>query len=873
MKYFYSMFFRKLWILCLCLGLLPGGFTYAATVIVNKVTNVSIASQIAGVANGDTIVIQGDDLQSSAPNDWYTLKTKASTVSYYLRLETSNTSVPGYQVNGANLKGVSMPNVQTLLAGAFSSCTNLEYIDLPLVQTIGNYTFQNCSSLVDIYLPEVETLDQYVFQNCVSLTIVDLPKVQTIGRESFRSSGVTNFTAPQLQTLSDISTFYQCANLTSIDIPKVQNIPQNTFFQCSSLTNIDMSNMTTIGNGAFYQCSSLTNANCSKATSIGNTAFQTCTNLTSADLSSVLTIGNSTFSGCANLAGIKLPNATSIGNFTFNACTNLTELDAPKLQTIGNWAFNGASGLTEINLPTVLSLGTNAFENCSNLVFAILHNLSNLGTAAFRNCPALKYMELGDPPAYTSNSFDGTTGAVLIVVPDTMAYRPFPLATPYSAGSEVHLRRVSTESRMFNPDSPETLVPLRFPSPNTTLAGGGTFVWKKDGYPISGANSISYTPTEPGWYTLEFTHGGTVILQSVYLAAKTVQVPDWRAHFVDCIYTLTLTFSPSNADRTVTVYTQGSGAAYVKDVASGKLLKDSVTYKLPKNTTMLEIPYEVVPGMGNDNQVQFVWQASDSYIVYDTDMLTLYDKHTITHRYIRPTAGYPGLLEVEITGGSYYIERSLDGGRSWEWARDLITGASLPFSKSQINNLDVPYLLFRQSNACASNDTIRLYGSNENDTILRMVLMPPVTDAVSSVIQGEHFIHSRENFTFTLTGVKPGYVPHVSTSRVLVPDSEGLLIERIAEGTYKVTILQIQEPVVVSIDFEVGNEQIESARIWGSEGMLYLQSDELCEALVHTLSGVLVQKIQLTVGELQSMPLEKGCYFVTIGKKTYKVIL
>ncbi|MDR2918920.1 MAG: T9SS type A sorting domain-containing protein [Tannerella sp.] len=75
------------------------------------------------------------------------------------------------------------------------------------------------------------------------------------------------------------------------------------------------------------------------------------------------------------------------------------------------------------------------------------------------------------------------------------------------------------------------------------------------------------------------------------------------------------------------------------------------------------------------------------------------------------------------------------------------------------------------------------------------------------------------------------------------------------------------------MDFSVGNASIENARIWASGGVLHLQSAEPCDALIHTLSGALVQRLRLSAGEDMSLSLAKGCYFVTIGKKTYKVVL
>ena len=892
MKHFYmKRHYNKLWALLLCLCVLPGSLTYAAERTITKYPGAAI--NLSSVNNGDKVVIVGDTLETGI-NDWWHLRSRLGSISFEIELQTDNKIVPDYGFDGtSNLTAISMPNITVLGARALAG-SGVSTIDFPNVEIVGNSAFEGssltnvilphaktikndafsgCASLMNVDVPDVLSIEYNAFLNCTSLVGINSPKVENIGNNIFSNcSNLTNVSFPNLQTMGD-NVFISCSALASASLPKVKNVGNQAFQYCVNLRNVDLLNVLTIGDQAFSDCPVLTDIDLPNALTIGKYAFNLCSSLAVINFSNVQTIDEGAFKGTA-LTSVVLPNVLSIGEYAFQNCTGITTLSIPKVNIIQEGTFNGCTGLTALYMPEIQTIGNWAFGGCTNIELAILHNLSLFGEWTFTDCPSLKYMELGAPPDHQAGSgaFGGTTGPVLIVVPDTNAYKPFPLPyPPYSGDMEVHLRRVSTESRMFRPDSLETLLPLR--NPNPALAAGGTFVWKKDGYPISGASGSSYMPTSPGWYTLEFTHGGTVTLLSVYLAAETVEVPDSRARFAECNYTLVLTFTPSNVDRTVTVSTRGSAAAYVMDAASEKLFKDGVTFKLPKNKTMLEIPYEVVPGMGNDNQVQFIWEVSDFPIVYDTDVFTLYDKHTITHRYFRPTVGFPGFLEVEIAGGSPFMERSRDGGETWEWARDPATGATLPFSQSQISNIDVPYLIFRQSNTCTANDTIRLYDDSDPNVIMRTVSIPAVTDAVCSLEEGVYPVESRKDFTFTLTGLKAGYVPQVSTSRVLLPDSEGLLTVRNADGSYTITILGVQEETIVTIDFTVGTETIESARVWAAGGMLYLVSDHNDEVLIHTLSGALVQHIRLSAGETYSLSLAKGYYIVTVGKRTYKVIL
>lgn len=859
MKHLYIKNLHKLWMLCLCLSVFSGSLTYAANKhTITKTPGVYVNAQLNAItplSSGDTLSFVGAVFEGTNMwwnSDWYFTRNFINTkgMPIVVELQTPDVAIPDF---------------------AFQSCPNLAGIILPNVLTIGEYTFQNCSGLMTVDLPKVETIKRSAFQRCYALTTVDLPNVQTLKQEAFYDAGLTALNAPKVETLEQ-STFYRCTNLTTANIPKAQTLGLNAFYGCTSLMAIDLPEAVTIGNGVFFQCSSLTTANCPKVTTIGTTAFQHCGNLISVNLPSVQTIGNTAFSSCVNLTGIDLPSVTSIGDFTFNLCASITEVDAPKLQTIGNWAFLKATGLTSIYMPTVQVIGTNAFELCSNLEFAFLNNLASLGASSFLNCPGLKYMELGAPPTFTGNAFGGSTGAVLIVVPDTVPYQPFPLTTPYKPVIEVHLRTVSTEYRVMNPNAPDTLISER--DPNATLAGGGTFVWKKDGLPIAGANAHTYVATSPGLYTLEFTHGGMVVLKSIYLSDGAFAMYGSRARYEDCLYSLALTFTPANIDRTVTVYSKGSGAEYVLDVDSAQSFQDTLVYTLAKNQSILEIPYEISSEMKETTTAQFFWQLSGSLLIDSTDVFTLYPAHEITYRYYRPTVNYPGLLDVQITGGSPYMQRSLDGGLSWEWARDTITGDPLPFSKSQIANLgEDAYLLFRSPNICTPYDTLMLSVGHDTPPILRLVMMPTIADGVCSVVPGEHYIESRNDFVFTVTGIKPGYELHVSTSRTLVPDELGLEVTRNEDGTYIVRIRQIQEPVYVTMDFTVGNSLIENGRVWAVDGMLYLQATDAGEAVIHTLSGALVQRVQLSAGETYKLPLAKGYYVVTIGRKTYKVIL
>ena len=862
MKHYFTKHLKAVLLLCVCMCCIPYSL-YSIRVEVTKIENVALDVSI--VNDGDTLVIIGDTITD---NDWGHIGYFLGQKIFFLELQTENRFLRDwYFANNTTFLGFRSHHIKIIGYGAFNN-TNLTSVDIPNVEIIGHSAFYNCHNLTEANFQKVKTIEDLAFYD-TGITSIDFPEAEEIGVYAFKLSNLTSANLPKIRIINEgifsntaLTTyshtevvsvgnqaFEDCANLTSVNFPKVKDIGNNAFTRCPNLANISFPETVTIGSGAFDQNYSLLDINCPKVQTIGDYAFVDCRSLT----------------------GVNLSYVQTIGKYVFLRCTGIETLYIPKVNTIQEGSFNECTGLKTVNLPDLQTMEDKSFKDCSGIEIMLLPTVSTIGDEALQGCTSLKYMELGTPPSLQANTFS-SVGSVLIVVPDTNAYKPFPLPAPYSTGSEAHLRRVATENRLFNPESPETLIPARIP--NATLAAGGTYVWKKNGYPIANATGNSYTPNSPGWYTLEFTHGGTITLLSVYLASITDQLTSSHARYEECDYNLVLTFTLSGTDRTVTVYSEGSGAAYVADAGSAKSFQNGITYILPKNKSMLEIPYEIkAEEMDDDNQVRFTWQVSDSPIDYSTDYFTLYATPKIKLlRYHRPTVGFAGVLEVEITGGSPYMQRSLDGGETWQWARDFTTGETLPFTQSQIYNLDETYLLFRHLNSCVMSDTLQL-GEIVPPSILRLVQIPLVTDAVISVKAGEHYVESRSNFIFTVTDVKPGTNLHVFTSRTLLPDSEGLVVKKETDGSYTVTILYIQEPVIVSMDFSVGNELVESQRVWGSDGMLYLHTVNSCEAYVYTLSGSLVQRILISDDATSSLPLSKGCYLVTIGKKTYKVIL
>ena len=126
------------------------------------------------------------------------------------------------------------PKDKTMLVELIDrSITTAEF---PEVTSIGANAFNSCTNLTTVNLPEVTSIGVNTFNSCTNLTTVNLPKATSIGE----------------------SVFVDCTKLTTINLPKVTSLGNYCFLRCSSLTTVDLFSMTSIGNNLFSDCSSLT---------------------------------------------------------------------------------------------------------------------------------------------------------------------------------------------------------------------------------------------------------------------------------------------------------------------------------------------------------------------------------------------------------------------------------------------------------------------------------------------------------------------------------------------------------------------------------------------------------------------------------------
>lgn len=259
----------------------------------------------------------------------------------------------------------------------------------------------------------------------------------------------------------------------------------------------------------------------------------------------------------------------------------------------------------------------------------------------------------------------------------------------------------------------------------------------------------------------------------------------------------------------------------------------------------------------------------------DTINLSFFNQVEYDYEYNKSTALYEGKLNLDLAGGSNKLFRSLNNGLTWEFTRDTITGEYKPFSKSQIANLDDEFtILLKEPNSCWM-DTIFVNTSSIPPVIQRLVMMPTISGAICDKPSGSNYVTSRENFVFTITpiGSNVGMALKVSTSRTSVPDSEGVLVVKNEDGSYTVTIKQVQESIEVYIDFTTSNAMVESHNLWTSGSNLNIESETNNNAVIYTVSGALVKSIDIAAGEIVSIQLTRGFYVVKMDNNTYKIVI
>ena len=146
------------------------------------------------------------------------------------------------------------------------------------------------------------------------------------------------------------------------------------------------------------------------------------------------------------------------------------------------------------------------------------------------------------------------------------------------------------------------------------------------------------------------------------------------------------------------------------------------------------------------------------------------------------------------------------------------------------------------------------------------VTLPSVEGAALSPLAGTYSVEAGGSFSFSLTLDTDC---DQSTPMVKVGDK---LIEPTSDGKYE--IKNINSDITISItgivkNATVGNAEVESnaLKIWGSNGVLHIQSAHVSTAYIMTFGGQLYKALTLPIGETM-ITIPQGLSLIHISEPT-----
>ena len=161
--------------------------------------------------------------------------------------------------------------------------------------------------------------------------------------------------------------------------------------------------------------------------------------------------------------------------------------------------------------------------------------------------------------------------------------------------------------------------------------------------------------------------------------------------------------------------------------------------------------------------------------------------------------------------------------------------------------------------------------------IQRPVLIPEVNGLKTNLPPGNHYVRGHDDFVFLMSPL-PGYSLEGVIVKTNVPkwdNNNGVLLEQIAVDTVKVTILQVTEPLVLTIEGIVPTSNasvIPDMAIWTERGQLLVDVEKSTILSVYTISGSLYTRKYLNEGK-SVLLLPAGFYIVSLDDKFYQKVL
>jgi hypothetical protein len=334
-----------------------------------------------------------------------------------------------------------------------------------------------------------------------------------------------------------------------------------------------------------------------------------------------------------------------------------------------------------------------------------------------------------------------------------------------------------------------------------------------------------------------------------------------------CTQLLTVSGLPATAaDRTLAITYTGLAADYVT-TADGAPKLTQVT--LPAGQTEITLSCSVLRLPAEKEGAAGVITVTDPASAPVSYTVFFYNRPRVEDVvYIPVTVMYRGFFKL-LKGGSPYLQRSLDGGRTYANAWADPSGIALQHAEDAI--------ILREPDGCY--ELVIPIHPDIDVHVQREIVLPSTPHVTTTPDAGKHYVSSGADFVFTVTPTGPAadLWPHVTTDRQHVPDSIGTIVTDNGNGTYDVRIRGLRESIGVNIRMgerpTTGNQPLETAAVWTSDGYLYIVSALTGEAHVYASTGAWTKTIPLTAGQTVRSPLPQGFYIIALpdGSKT-KVI-
>jgi uncharacterized repeat protein (TIGR02543 family)/uncharacterized repeat protein (TIGR01451 family) len=160
-------------------------------------------------------------------------------------------------------------------------------------------------------------------------------------------------------------------------------------------------------------------------------------------------------------------------------------------------------------------------------------------------------------------------------------------------------------------------------------------------------------------------------------------------------------------------------------------------------------------------------------------------------------------------------------------------------------------------------------------TILRPVTLPEVKGLKTNPPAGTSYVKGHEDFVFLVTP-DPGYTLddlEVKTG-IEIRDREGIRLARNEDGTVQVTIIQVTEPLVITINgvSPVANAETDRQHVWAYAAKVHIRTDRTAMLRIYSASGQLHLQRQVEAGET-AIQLSAGFYTVQLDEKMYKLVI